>query len=479
LISEGTLRSFFEPFGDIHYVKVPVGKHCGFVQFVRKADAEKAIEKLQGYPIGGSRIRLSWGRSQCMSFLFLRFHSLFLMTLLDKAAQAAAQAAQAAVLQAQYTASAYPSTHPHSLPNQPASITGAPGHSHQPSLSHSLNGVGIGASLDSGDAMTEQQAINILTKMGYTWPNGTGKSAIQQLLDHFESPPPESYVQAHVAYHSGQDLVQGFGSNPSLPSVNGAKAGPVPMPVSSRGVGVGEPSEEVHQSLGLGGLGWPHTHNAHHAHPHTQAPPQVEPTSFYSARYEPSPARLDLARDMSLRSASLAAGDEDYSTPIGYHSQNQAQNQSHRVGGGGGVVVNGGHRGSIGSSFSPFSPDPNLYTTGNGPRSGPGSGYPAGVVGVEPLVYKAHAAHPSYGNGQRTSPPHAHAASARPVPISRPRSGHMGDDLHDLNGTFASLNIDSGDVIGSGSGSLSGRSSWGSLNMKGGEGVKVVGSPGR
>lgn len=81
LISEETLRTFFIPFGEIHYVKVPIGKHCGFVQFVRKADAERAIEKMQGFPIGGSRIRLSWGRSQY------------------KAAQAAAQAAQAAALQ--------------------------------------------------------------------------------------------------------------------------------------------------------------------------------------------------------------------------------------------------------------------------------------------------------------------------------------------------------------------------------------------
>ncbi|KAJ3889596.1 RNA-binding protein Csx1 [Lentinula edodes] len=83
LIQEETLRTFFAPFGDIHYVKVPVGKHCGFVQFVRKADAERAIEKMQGFPIGGSRIRLSWGRSQY------------------KAAQAAAQAAQAAAMQSQ------------------------------------------------------------------------------------------------------------------------------------------------------------------------------------------------------------------------------------------------------------------------------------------------------------------------------------------------------------------------------------------
>lgn len=90
LISEETLRTFFSPFGDIHYVrgysfsvayihlfasqvKVPAGKHCGFVQFVRKADAERAIEKMQGFPIGGSRIRLSWGRSQCMSNSRVRF----------------------------------------------------------------------------------------------------------------------------------------------------------------------------------------------------------------------------------------------------------------------------------------------------------------------------------------------------------------------------------------------------------------------
>ena len=86
LISEDTLRTFFAPFGDIHYVrerlsvecslsnlaqvKVPAGKHCGFVQFVRKADAERAIEKMQGFPVGGSRIRLSWGRSQCKGKYF-------------------------------------------------------------------------------------------------------------------------------------------------------------------------------------------------------------------------------------------------------------------------------------------------------------------------------------------------------------------------------------------------------------------------
>ncbi|KAF8605536.1 RNA-binding domain-containing protein [Ceratobasidium sp. AG-I] len=65
LIAEETLRGFFAPFGEIHYVKIPPGKGCGFVQFVRKADAERAIERMQGFPIGGGKIRLSWGRSQC------------------------------------------------------------------------------------------------------------------------------------------------------------------------------------------------------------------------------------------------------------------------------------------------------------------------------------------------------------------------------------------------------------------------------
>ncbi|PVF99527.1 hypothetical protein CPB86DRAFT_703059 [Serendipita vermifera] len=62
LISEETLRTFFAPFGAIHYVKVPPGKSCGFVQFVRKSDAERAIEALSGFSIGGSKVRLSWGR---------------------------------------------------------------------------------------------------------------------------------------------------------------------------------------------------------------------------------------------------------------------------------------------------------------------------------------------------------------------------------------------------------------------------------
>ncbi|KAG5649635.1 hypothetical protein H0H81_002760, partial [Sphagnurus paluster] len=62
--SEEILQSNFACFGNIHYVKVLPGKNCGFVQFVQKADAETAIEKMQGFPISGMKIRLSWGQSQ-------------------------------------------------------------------------------------------------------------------------------------------------------------------------------------------------------------------------------------------------------------------------------------------------------------------------------------------------------------------------------------------------------------------------------
>jgi RNA recognition motif-containing protein len=62
--SEEELRSYFVGFGEITYVKIPPGKGCGFVQFVHRQSAEMAINQMQHYPIGNSRVRLSWGRSQ-------------------------------------------------------------------------------------------------------------------------------------------------------------------------------------------------------------------------------------------------------------------------------------------------------------------------------------------------------------------------------------------------------------------------------
>ncbi|PNY25867.1 RNA-binding protein, partial [Tolypocladium capitatum] len=54
-VTEDELRSFFQGFGEITYVKIPPGKGCGFVQFVHRHAAEMAINQMQGYPIGNSR----------------------------------------------------------------------------------------------------------------------------------------------------------------------------------------------------------------------------------------------------------------------------------------------------------------------------------------------------------------------------------------------------------------------------------------
>ncbi|KAI1300738.1 hypothetical protein EDD11_005961 [Mortierella claussenii] len=61
---EDELRNAFAAYGDITYVKIPPGKGCGFVQFVHRQSAEMAINQLNGYQIGSSRVRLSWGRAQ-------------------------------------------------------------------------------------------------------------------------------------------------------------------------------------------------------------------------------------------------------------------------------------------------------------------------------------------------------------------------------------------------------------------------------
>ncbi|KAL6656631.1 hypothetical protein ACP70R_004411 [Stipagrostis hirtigluma subsp. patula] len=62
-INEEYLRQVFTPYGEIGYVKIPVGKRCGFVQFTSRSSAEEAIRMLNGTPIGGQNVRLSWGRS--------------------------------------------------------------------------------------------------------------------------------------------------------------------------------------------------------------------------------------------------------------------------------------------------------------------------------------------------------------------------------------------------------------------------------
>ncbi|ORY93115.1 hypothetical protein BCR43DRAFT_507555 [Syncephalastrum racemosum] len=63
-IREEDLRQYFSPFGEIVQVKIPPGKGCGFVQYLLRQSAELAIQQMNGYQIGNSKIRLSWGRSQ-------------------------------------------------------------------------------------------------------------------------------------------------------------------------------------------------------------------------------------------------------------------------------------------------------------------------------------------------------------------------------------------------------------------------------
>ncbi|WVZ74951.1 hypothetical protein U9M48_023064 [Paspalum notatum var. saurae] len=62
-VSEDELRKAFAKYGDLASVKIPLGKQCGFVQFVNRADAEEALQGLNGSTIGKQAVRLSWGRS--------------------------------------------------------------------------------------------------------------------------------------------------------------------------------------------------------------------------------------------------------------------------------------------------------------------------------------------------------------------------------------------------------------------------------
>jgi len=147
LISEETLRTFFIPFGEIHYVKVPAGKNCGFVQFIRKPDAERAIEKMQGFPIGGSRIRLSWGRSQY------------------KAAQAAAEAAQTAAMQSELHQSV--PQPPPQLQSQPISPAPPLPQQHQSgSTTQPQNTIQHSSSSSSTTTVSPEQAVELIQKLG-------------------------------------------------------------------------------------------------------------------------------------------------------------------------------------------------------------------------------------------------------------------------------------------------------------------------
>ncbi|KAI8016206.1 Polyadenylate-binding protein RBP45B [Camellia lanceoleosa] len=62
-VSDDQLRQVFSSYGQLVHVKIPVGKRCGFVQFVDRHCAREALRMLNGTQLCGQKIRLSWGCS--------------------------------------------------------------------------------------------------------------------------------------------------------------------------------------------------------------------------------------------------------------------------------------------------------------------------------------------------------------------------------------------------------------------------------
>ena len=61
-VTERALFTLFSPFGTIQQIKLPPGKNSGFVKYNTREEAEEAISSMQGFIVGGNRIRLGWGR---------------------------------------------------------------------------------------------------------------------------------------------------------------------------------------------------------------------------------------------------------------------------------------------------------------------------------------------------------------------------------------------------------------------------------
>ena len=62
-VTTETLTETFGKFGGLVYAKIPLGKRCGYVQFMNRASAELALQKLHGSVIGQRPISVSWKRS--------------------------------------------------------------------------------------------------------------------------------------------------------------------------------------------------------------------------------------------------------------------------------------------------------------------------------------------------------------------------------------------------------------------------------
>ena len=60
--TEETLASYFIPFGDILSIKLVPPKACAFIQYVSHYSAEQAIENMNGFLLGATKLKVSWGR---------------------------------------------------------------------------------------------------------------------------------------------------------------------------------------------------------------------------------------------------------------------------------------------------------------------------------------------------------------------------------------------------------------------------------
>ncbi|KAG2305185.1 hypothetical protein Bca52824_033836 [Brassica carinata] len=63
-VTSEDLKQPFSAYGEIVSVDIPLGKECGFVQFVNRQNAEEALKKLNGTIIGNRRVRLSWAQNK-------------------------------------------------------------------------------------------------------------------------------------------------------------------------------------------------------------------------------------------------------------------------------------------------------------------------------------------------------------------------------------------------------------------------------
>jgi RNA recognition motif. (a.k.a. RRM, RBD, or RNP domain) len=62
-VSQAELSQLFMAYGALAHVHVPPGKGFGFVQFIQRAPAQRALDSAQGYALHGQPMRISWGRN--------------------------------------------------------------------------------------------------------------------------------------------------------------------------------------------------------------------------------------------------------------------------------------------------------------------------------------------------------------------------------------------------------------------------------